>query len=226
MYIIMLGAPGSGKGTLAKELSKEYNLVHISTGDIFRENIRNGTELGKKANEYMSNGRLVPDDLTIDLVKDRLSQDDVKDGAILDGFPRTTYQAEELEKYIKNNNPIDTVAVLLDIPDDDLVKRVVNRVICSNKECGAIYNTEFRKPKVEGVCDICGSELIKRADDNEETVRDRLKVYHANSKEIIEYYDNEGVLFTLHPNIYSETVLEDNLSKVKAHLQDKMGLKI
>lgn len=226
MYIIMLGAPGSGKGTLAKGLSKEYNLVHISTGDIFRENIRNGTELGKKANEYMSNGRLVPDDLTIDLVKDRLSQDDVKDGAILDGFPRTTYQAEELEKYIKNNNPIDTVAVLLDIPDDDLVKRVVNRVICSNKECGAIYNTEFRKPKVEGVCDICGSELIKRADDNEETVRDRLKVYHANSKEIIEYYDNEGVLFTLHPNIYSETVLEDNLSKVKAHLQDKMGLKI
>ncbi len=226
MYIIMLGAPGSGKGTLAKELSKEYNLVHISTGDIFRENIRNGTELGKKANEYMSNGRLVPDDLTIDLVKDRLSQDDVKDGAILDGFPRTTYQAEELEKYIKNNNPIDTVAVLLDIPDDDLVKRVVNRVICSNKECGAIYNTEFRKPKVEGVCDICGSELIKRADDNEETVRDRLKVYHANSKEIIEYYDTEGVLFTLHPNIYSETVLEDNLSKVKAHLQDKMGLKI
>ena len=226
MYIIMLGAPGSGKGTLAKELSKEYNLVHISTGDIFRENIRNGTELGKKANEYMSNGRLVPDDLTIDLVKDRLSQDDVKDGAILDGFPRTTYQAEELEKYIKNNNPIDTVAVLLDIPDDDLVKRVVNRVICSNKSCGAIYNTEFRKPKVDGICDICGSKLIKRADDNEETVRDRLKVYHANSKEIIEYYDNEGVLFTLHPNIYSETVLEDNLSKVKAHLQDKMGLKI
>lgn len=226
MYIIMLGAPGSGKGTLAKELSKEYNLVHISTGDIFRENIRNGTELGKKANEYMSNGRLVPDELTIDLVKDRLNQDDVKDGAILDGFPRTTYQAGELAKYIKNNNPIDTVAILLDIPDDDLVKRVVNRVICSNKECGAIYNTEFRKPKIEGICDVCGSELVKRADDNEETVRDRLKVYHANSKEIIEYYSNEGVLFTLHPNIYSETVLEDNLSNVKAYLQDKMGLKI
>lgn len=226
MYIIMLGAPGSGKGTLAKELSKEYNLVHISTGDIFRENIRNGTELGKKANEYMSNGRLVPDELTIDLVKDRLNQDDVKDGAILDGFPRTTYQAEELAKYIKNNNPIDTVAILLDIPDDDLVKRVVNRVICSNKECGAIYNTEFRKPKIDGICDVCGSELVKRADDNEETVRDRLKVYHSNSKEIIEYYSNDGVLFTLHPNIYSETVLEDNLSNVKAYLQDKMGLKI
>lgn len=226
MYIIMLGAPGSGKGTLAKELSKEYNLVHISTGDIFRENIKNETELGKKANEYISKGQLVPDDITIDLVKNRLSQEDVKNGAILDGFPRTTQQAEELEKFIKNNNPIDTVAVLLDIPDEDLVKRVVNRVICSNKECGAIYNTEFRKPKVEGICDVCGSKLIKRADDNEETVRDRLKVYHDNSKEIIEYYDNENVLFTLHPDIYSENVLEDNMSKVKAHLQDKKGLKI
>lgn len=217
MYIIMLGAPGSGKGTLAKELSKEYSLVHISTGDIFRENIKNETELGKKANEYISKGQLVPDELTIDLVKNRLSQDDVKNGAILDGFPRTAHQAEELEKFIKNNNQMDTVAVLLDIPDEDLVKRVVNRVICSNKSCGAIYNTEFRKPKVDGICDICGSKLEKRADDNEKTVRDRLNVYHNNSKEIIEYYNKENVLFTLNPNIYSETVLEDNLSKVNEH---------
>jgi adenylate kinase len=223
MYIIMLGAPGSGKGTLAKELSKQYNLVHISTGDIFRENIKNETELGKKANMYMSEGKLVPDDLTIDLVKNRLEQEDVKNGAILDGFPRTTHQAEELEKFIKNNNPIDTVAILLDIPDEDLVKRVVNRVICSNKECGAIYNTEFRKPKVEGICDVCGSKLIRRADDNEETVRDRLKVYHDNSKEIIEYYEGENVLFTLHPNIYSETVLEDNISKTKAYLKENFN---
>ena len=223
MYIIMLGAPGSGKGTLAKELSKEYSLVHISTGDIFRENIKNETELGKKANEYISKGQLVPDELTIDLVKNRLSQDDVKNGAILDGFPRTAHQARELEKFIKNNNQMDTVAVLLDIPDEDLVKRVVNRVICSNKSCGAIYNTEFRKPKVDGICDICGSKLEKRADDNEKTVRDRLNVYHNNSKEIIEYYNKENVLFTLNPNIYSETVLEDNLSKVNEHLKSKMN---
>lgn len=223
MYIIMLGAPGSGKGTLAKELSKEYSLVHISTGDIFRENIKNETELGKKANEYISKGQLVPDELTIDLVKNRLSQDDVKNGAILDGFPRTAHQAEELEKFIKNNNQMDTVAVLLDIPDEDLVKRVVNRVICSNKSCGAIYNTEFRKPKVDGICDICGSKLEKRTDDNEKTVRDRLNVYHNNSKEIIEYYNKENVLFTLNPNIYSETVLEDNLSKVNEHLKSKMN---
>ena len=223
MYIIMLGAPGSGKGTLAKELSKEYSLVHISTGDIFRENIKNETELGKKANEYISKGQLVPDELTIDLVKNRLSQDDDKNGAILDGFPRTAHQAEELEKFIKNNNQMDTVAVLLDIPDEDLVKRVVNRVICSNKSCGAIYNTEFRKPKVDGICDICGSKLEKRADDNEKTVRDRLNVYHNNSKEIIEYYNKENVLFILNPNIYSETVLEDNLSKVNEHLKSKMN---
>ena len=223
IYIIMLGAPWCGKGTLEKELSKEYSLVHISTGDIFRENIKNETELGKKANEYISKGQLVPDELTIDLVKNRLSQDDVKNGAILDGFPRTAHQAEELEKFIKNNNQMDTVAVLLDIPDEDLVKRVVNRVICSNKSCGAIYNTEFRKPKVDGICDICGSKLEKRADDNEKTVRDRLNVYHNNSKEIIEYYNKENVLFTLNPNIYSETVLEDNLSKVNEHLKSKMN---
>ena len=223
MYIIMLGAPGSGKGTLAKELSKEYSLVHISTGDIFRKNMKEQTELGKLAEKYISKGQLVPDELTIDLVKNRLSQDDVKNGAILDGFPRTAHQAEELEKFIKNNNQMDTVAVLLDIPDEDLVKRVVNRVICSNKSCGAIYNTEFRKPKVDGICDICGSKLEKRADDNEKTVRDRLNVYHNNSKEIIEYYNKENVLFTLNPNIYSETVLEDNLSKVNEHLKSKMN---
>ena len=223
MKIIMLGAPGAGKGTQAKKIAAKYGIPHISTGDIFRENIKNETELGKKANEYISKGQLVPDELTIDLVKNRLSQDDVKNGAILDGFPRTAHQAEELEKFIKNNNQMDTVAVLLDIPDEDLVKRVVNRVICSNKSCGAIYNTEFRKPKVDGICDICGSKLEKRADDNEKTVRDRLNVYHNNSKEIIEYYNEENVLFTLNPNIYSETVLEDNLSKVNEHLKSKMN---
>ena len=223
MKIIMLGAPGAGKGTQAKKIAAKYGIPHISTGDIFRENIKNETELGKKANEYISKGQLVPDELTIDLVKNRLSQDDVKNGAILDGFPRTAHQAEELEKFIKNNNQMDTVAVLLDIPDEDLVKRVVNRVICSNKSCGAIYNTEFRKPKVDGICDICGSKLEKRADDNEKTVRDRLNVYHNNSKEIIEYYNKENVLFTLNPNIYSETVLEDNLSKVNEHLKSKMN---
>ena len=223
MIIIMLGAPGTGKGTVAGMLEKGIGIKQVSTGDIFRKNMQEGTEIGKIAESYISKGQLVPDELTIDLVKNRLSQDDVKNGAILDGFPRTAHQAEELEKFIKNNNQMDTVAVLLDIPDEDLVKRVVNRVICSNKSCGAIYNTEFRKPKVDGICDICGSKLEKRADDNEKTVRDRLNVYHNNSKEIIEYYNKENVLFTLNPNIYSETVLEDNLSKVNEHLKSKMN---
>lgn len=219
MYIIMLGAPGSGKGTLAKELSKEYNLVHISTGDIFRENIKKQTELGKEAHKYISNGLLVPDEITIGLVKSRLSEDDVKSGAILDGFPRTAKQAEELDMFIRKNNPINTVAVLLDIPDEDLIKRVVKRVTCSNKECGAIYNTEFRPSKVPGICDICGSKLVKRDDDNEETVRGRLKIYHDNSKEIIKYYEDKNILFTVKPNIYSPTVLEENISKVKGYLE-------
>ena len=219
MYIIMLGAPGSGKGTLAKELSKEYNLVHISTGDIFRENIKKQTELGKVADKYISNGLLVPDEITIGLVKSRLSEDDVKSGAILDGFPRTAKQAEELDMFIRKNNPINTVAVLLDIPDEDLIKRVVKRVTCSNKECGAIYNTEFRPSKVPGICDICGSKLVKRDDDNEETVRGRLKIYHDNSKEIIKYYEDKNILFTVKPNIYSPTVLEENISKVKGYLE-------
>ncbi len=219
MYIIMLGAPGSGKGTLAKELSKEYNLVHISTGDIFRENIKKQTELGKEAYKYISNGLLVPDEITIGLVKSRLSEDDVKSGAILDGFPRTAKQAEELDMFIRKNNPINTVAVLLDIPDEDLIKRVVKRVTCSNKECGAIYNTEFRPSKVPGICDICGSKLVKRDDDNEETVRGRLKIYHDNSKEIIKYYEDKNILFTVKPNIYSPTVLEENISKVKGYLE-------
>ena len=219
MYIIMLGAPGSGKGTLAKELSKEYNLVHISTGDIFRENIKKQTELGKEAYKYISNGLLVPDEITIGLVKSRLSEDDVKSGAILDGFPRTAKQAEELDMFIRKNNPINTVAVLLDIPDEDLIKRVVKRVTCSNKECGAIYNTEFRPSKVPGICDICGSKLVKRDDDNEETVRGRLKIYHDNSKEIIKYYEDKNILFTVKPNIYSPTVLEENISKVKGYFE-------
>lgn len=219
MYIIMLGAPGSGKGTLAKELSKEYNLVHISTGDIFRENIKKQTELGKEADKYISNGLLVPDEITIGLVKSRLSEDDVKSGAILDGFPRTAKQAEELDMFIRKNNPINTVAVLLDIPDEDLIKRVVKRVTCSNKECGAIYNMEFRPSKVPGICDICGSKLVKRDDDNEETVRGRLKIYHDNSKEIIKYYEDKNILFTVKPNIYSPTVLEENISKVKGYLE-------
>ena len=200
MYIVMLGAPGTGKGTIGKILSHDLNLVHISTGDIFREQIAKGTELGKKMQSYIDTGALVPDDVTIETVKTRLLEDDVKDGAILDGFPRTAAQAEALKEFLKENKPnAKRVAIELDVPDDEIIKRVVNRLICTNKSCGAIYNKETKPPKEEGICDICGSELKKRKDDNVETVTKRLEIYHQNSKELIDFYKKNNALYSIYP---------------------------
>lgn len=207
MYIVMLGAPGSGKGTIGKILSKDMNLAHISTGDIFREQISNKTELGKQAESYISKGALVPDNVTIKMVETRLSEVDVKDGAILDGFPRTAVQAEALKNFLEENNPMQKrIAIELDVPDEEIIKRIVNRVTCSNKECGAIYNLQTRPPKQEGICDICGSALTKRADDNEETVAKRLKVYHENAKDLIEFYAKNNALYSVRPKNLDETV--------------------
>lgn len=217
MYIVMLGAPGSGKGTIGKILSKDMNLAHISTGDIFREQITNKTELGKQAESYISKGALVPDDVTIKMVETRLSEDDVKDGAILDGFPRTAVQAEALKNFLEENNPMQKrIAIELDVPDEEIIKRIVNRVTCSNKECGAIYNLQTRPPKQEGICDICGSSLTKRADDNEETVAKRLKVYHENAKDLIEFYAKNNALYSVHPKDLDETVeaIEKHLKSI------------
>ena len=200
MYIVMLGAPGTGKGTIGKILSHDLNLVHISTGDIFREQIAKGTELGKKIQSYIDTGALVPDDVTIETVKTRLLEDDVKDGAILDGFPRTAAQAEPLKEFLKENKPnAKRVAIELHVPDDEIIKRVVNRLICTNKSCGAIYNKETKPPKEEGICDICGSELKKRKDDNVETVTKRLEIYHQNSKELIDFYKKNNALYSIYP---------------------------
>ena len=200
MYIVMLGAPGTGKGTIGKILSHDLNLVHISTGDIFREQIAKGTELGKKIQSHIDTGALVPDDVTIETVKTRLLEDDVKDGAILDGFPRTAAQAEALKEFLKENKPnAKRVAIELDVPDDEIIKRVVNRLICTNKSCGAIYNKETKPPKQEGICDICGSELKKRKDDNVETVTKRLEIYHQNSKELIDFYKKNNALYSIYP---------------------------
>ena len=200
MYIVMLGAPGTGKGTIGKILSHDLNLVHISTGDIFRKQIAKGTELGKKIQSYIDTGALVPDDVTIETVKTRLLEDDVKDGAILDGFPRTAAQAEALKEFLKENKPnAKRVAIELDVPDDEIIKRVVNRLICTNKSCGAIYNKETKPPKEEGICDICGSELKKRKDDNVETVTKRLEIYHQNSKELIDFYKKNNALYSIYP---------------------------
>lgn len=218
MYIVMLGAPGTGKGTIGKILSEDMELTHISTGDIFREQINKKTDLGKKIEGYIANGALVPDDVVIETVETRLLEDDVKNGAILDGFPRTAAQAEALKKFLLKNNPTQKrIAIELNVPDDEIIKRIVNRVTCSNKSCGAIYNLDTRPPKQSGICDICGSELKKRADDNEETVRKRLVVYHENAEELLEFYRKNNALYSIYPKQLDEAVasIKKELNKLE-----------
>ena len=192
MRIILLGAPGSGKGTQAKEIAKKYNIPHISTGDIFRENIKNQTELGKKVSAIINEGRLCPDDVTCELVKDRLSKDDCKKGFLLDGFPRTLPQAEALKELSNQvNRPIEVV-VNLDCDNQELIRRISGRRVCKN--CGAPYHVVTLKPKVEGVCDICGGPLYQRADDNEEALKVRLEHYVQSTKPLLDFYAKEGLL--------------------------------
>ena len=192
MKIIMLGAPGAGKGTQAKKISDKYEIPHISTGDIFRANIKNGTELGKKAKTYMDQGLLVPDELTCDLVVDRISEDDCKNGFILDGFPRTIPQAEALDKALAANNEAVDFAINVEVPDENIINRMSGRRACVG--CGATYHIQFNAPKVEGVCDTCGEKLILRDDDKPETVKNRLSVYHEQTQPLIDYYSKKGVL--------------------------------
>lgn len=199
MYIIMLGAPGSGKGTTAKVLAERTNLPHISTGDMFREQIKKCTELGKLANSYISQGNLVPDEVTINIVKDRLGWEDAENGVILDGFPRTIKQAEALASILQEKGKQVDIVPELVVPDKVIIDRILNRATCSNKECGAIYNTKFKPSKVPGVCDKCGSALVTRTDDNEEAIKTRLEVYRENSKDLIAYYKEKGVLVTITP---------------------------
>ena len=192
MKIIMLGAPGAGKGTQAKQIADKYSIPHISTGDIFRANIKNGTELGKKAKQYMDQGALVPDELTCDLVMDRIQQDDCKNGFVLDGFPRTIPQAEALDAALEKINEKMDYAIDVDVPDENIVNRMSGRRACLN--CGATYHLISIPPKVEGICDRCGSEIVLREDDKPETVQKRLKVYHEQTQPLIDYYKNQGIL--------------------------------
>ncbi len=187
---ILLGPPGAGKGTQAVRLVEKFKIPHISTGDIFRENIKKGTELGKKAQEYMNKGELVPDDLVIDLATNRLLEDDCKNGFLLDGFPRTVYQAEKLDEFLKAHDS--KIDVVLDIATrkEVLVKRLTGRRVC--KACGAGYHVVTIPSKVEGICDVCGGELIQRADDNPETVTNRIEVYEAQTMPLIGYYEKAG----------------------------------
>ena len=221
MFIIMLGGPGSGKGSVGGILADYYQIPHISTGDIFRSEIKSETELGLKIKELIANGQLVSDELTIQIVENRLLQPDCQNGVVLDGFPRTEAQAVALEKFMKDNNKKIDAAVELDVSDEDLTKRIVNRVVCSNKGCGESYNTVFMPPKVEGKCDKCGSDLYRRADDNEESVKNRLEVYHKQAEEILNFYKDRELLFTVRPDIYSPTVLPDTVAIVEKYLDNK-----
>ena len=195
MKIIMLGAPGAGKGTQAQMIADKYNIPHISTGDIFRANIKNGTELGKKAKEFMDKGLLVPDELTVELLLDRVANEDCKDGYVLDGFPRTSPQADVLDKELTKLGDKVDFAVNVDVPDENIVRRMSGRRACL--KCGATYHIEHIPPKTEGICDKCGSELVQREDDKPETVQNRLSVYHEQTQPLIEYYDKKNILKTV-----------------------------
>ena len=195
MKIIMLGAPGAGKGTQAKMIAEKYSLPHISTGDIFRANIKNQTELGMEAKKYMDEGKLVPDELTVKILLDRVANEDCKNGYVLDGFPRTIPQAEVLNKALEDMNDAIDYAIDVDVPDENIVRRMSGRRACVT--CGATYHIVHVPPKTENICDKCGSELILRDDDKPETVLNRLKVYHDQTQPLIDYYTAKGVLRTV-----------------------------
>lgn len=206
MRAILIGPPGSGKGTQAEAIKAKYPVAHISTGDMLRENVRNATELGKKAKEFMDAGKLVSDDLIIAMMKDRLAQPDASKGFILDGFPRTTAQAEALTDLLKEMHiELDTV-VLLEVSDETVVGRLTSRRVCA--KCGAIYNTKVHPPKVDGKCDSCGGEVIQRDDDKESVIRNRLSVYHEQTSPLIDYYEKLGKLHRVDATASKDVVLK------------------
>ncbi len=193
MYIVLLGAPGSGKGTAGKIIAEDLKLAHISTGDLFRENLKNETELGKEAKKYMDKGELVPDEVTIKMLKARLNESDVVNGAVLDGFPRTEVQAKSLDEMLEEMGAKVDMALNIDVPFEEIVERIANRRSC--KGCNEIYNVVFNPPKQEGICDKCGGELYQREDQKPEVVQNRLKVYSESAQELINHYKNAGVLY-------------------------------
>ncbi|EET60124.1 adenylate kinase [Marvinbryantia formatexigens DSM 14469] len=207
MKIVMLGAPGAGKGTQAKRIAEKYEIPHVSTGDILRANVKGATELGKKAKEFMDQGLLVPDELVIDMLMDRIAQPDCTKGYILDGFPRTIPQAESLDAALEKQGDKLDYAIDVDVPDENIVKRMGGRRACLG--CGATYHVVFNPTKEEGVCDVCGEKLILRDDDKPETVQKRLDVYHDQTQPLIDFYKNAGILKTVDGTMEMDRVFEE-----------------
>ena len=219
MFIVLLGAPGSGKGTVGEKIAKDLKLAHISTGDLFRENLKNETELGKKVKEYMDKGELVPDEITIKMLKERLKADDVTNGAVLDGFPRTKNQAICLDKMLSEMNKKVDISLNIDVPFEEIVERIANRRSC--RECNEIYNVVFNPPKVEGICDKCGGELYQREDQKPEIVQNRLKVYSESAQEIIDYYENTNVLYNAKAGDRAGKTSYDVAKEVEEYIKNK-----
>lgn len=219
MYIIMLGAQGTGKGTVAGLISKETNYPQISTGDIFRQNIKEKTELGIEADKYISQGNLVPDEITVPMIINRLSEDDAKNGAILDGFPRTIEQAEKLDKILSEKGKKVDLVINLTTPRDEIIDRMLTRRVCP--KCKATYNTKLHPPKIEGICDNCGENLIQRQDDsNPEAIKRRLEIYEEKTRPLVEYYNKKGVLKTetisIAINRMGDTVAKEMVEFIKS----------
>ena len=206
MKIIMLGAPGAGKGTQAKMIADKYNVPHVSTGDIFRANIKNGTELGMEAKKYMDQGLLVPDELTVKILLDRVAQDDCRNGYVLDGFPRTIPQAEVLDNELTKLGETIDFAIDVNVPDENIINRMSGRRACL--ACGATYHIAHGPPKQEGICDRCGKELVLRDDDKPETVKNRLEIYHEQTQPLIDFYTKKGVLKTVDGTVPMNEVFE------------------
>ena len=219
MIIIMLGAPGTGKGTVGKLLSKEFDIPHISSGEIFRSYINKKNELGEEINTYVSKGQLVPDELTIKILKSRFEEPDTINGFVLDGFPRTLNQADYLDDLFQLESKKIDVAVDLSLSDDEIVDRITKRRTCPNPECREIYNLDFKRPKIDGICDKCGTKLIIRDDDNEDTIRNRLKNYHNISEGLVDFYKTKDILYTVRLNNESNKVSSDVADEIKRYLK-------
>ena len=214
MKLLILGPPGAGKGTQAVQISKKFDIPHISTGDIFRANIKGNTPLGKKAMEYMNKGELVPDELTCDLVFDRIMQDDAKKGFLLDGFPRNIFQAEKLDEVLKQRNLKLDCVINISVEDSVLIERAVGRRLC--KECGTTYHIKFNTTKVEGICDECGGSLYQRDDDKEETIKNRIDVYNKSTKPLIDYYTKQNIIANIDGQKDIDVVFDDIVKAVES----------